>query len=1058
MMSETSYRQLEAICNNARVGLLLLDEQQHCTYMNPAASELTGYTLEEVQGQPLHDIIHHSRPDGSHYPLHECPISHALPQNYQETGEEVFVHKDGHFYDVAFTASPLREGSETVGTVLELRDITKRKRAEASVRQAYSLIESIASGTKDLIAAVDTEYCFLYFNDAYRREYKALWEYDIGIGDSLIGHMARWPEEQSKAEALWRRALDGENFSITMEFGPSSEEQRVYDLRFNPIRNAEGMIVGAAHILRDVTESHEFQEALRESEERYRLIGRATNDVIRDWNLETDRLEWNRTGLSLIGSNSDDSSSTIDAWFSHIHPEDAERVVGGLQEAISQGQESWSAEYRFRKNDGSYGVFLDRCYISRDSSNTPCRVIGSMLDLTERRQAEEALRRSAEADAYRVALSDAIRPLASPVAVQAHAARVLGQHLQVSRAHYTEVSEDGEYGIVYADYHSGLPSVAGSHALSAYRPTIIDELSAGHTLVVNNTADDHRLPATARAQVAALQIGAAVVIPLIKAGRLMAMFSVHNAAPRDWTDTEIALIEETAERTWAAVERAHTEEALRSSEQRFRLLTDGIPHMVWLADNDGRFEFVNKQFTAYTGTDYKPTDAKAFVDTFVYDQDIGVTMSAWREARDSQSAFFVEQRLRSASGTYRWFSARAEPQVDKDSGEVLRWFGTMTDIHDRKVAEETLRQADRQKDEFLAMLAHELRNPLAAVRNVERILRPKLHDDSDAEHCVDILHRQTSTLCELVDDLLDVSRITRGLVELKCEHVSLSGIIDRALESVQTLMDEKQHRVTMVLPRESVPVFGDPVRLEQILVNLLTNAAKYTDAGGQITISLAVQNSQAELRVKDTGIGMTSDVIARVFTLFGQAERGLDRAQGGLGIGLTIAKNLVELHDGTIEASSEGLGKGAEFTVRLPLAEAKATAPAAAPDQPEADSRPKHVLLVEDSPDVAETMVLLLEMLGHTVIVVHDGPAALLKAEATAPDVILLDIGLPGMDGFELARRLRQMPHLQSAVMAALTGYGQPSDRVRAEAAGFDAHFVKPVDFGVLEEFINKTQ
>lgn len=366
-----------------------------------------------------------------------------------------------------------------------------------------------------------------------------------------------------------------------------------------------------------------------------------------------------------------------------------------------------------------------------------------------------------------------------------------------------------------------------------------------------------------------------------------------------------------------------------------------------------------------------------------------------------------------------------------------------------------LRQADRRKDEFLAILAHELRGPLGAIMNTVHLLDRRA-DEPAARRFIDILHRQTAMLRRLVDDLLDVSRITSGLIELKHDRVDLLHIIERALEAVQGLMDAKHHDVSVTLPRRAVEVVGDAVRLEQVLVNLLTNAAKYTDDGGSIALILKTDDGRARLHLRDNGIGMAAEVLERIFELFGQAERGLARSQGGLGIGLTIARNLVEQHGGEIEAVSAGLALGSEFVVTLPLA--PVVEPVAEVElqsvMPEA-VRGKRVLVVDDNVDIAQSLAMLLEGWGHHVVTAHDGHGALAMAKSENPEVILLDIGLPGMDGYEVARRLRADPRMKGKTLAAITGYGQTRDKAMAIEAGFDRHFTKPVDIPELEAFVD---
>jgi signal transduction histidine kinase len=408
---------------------------------------------------------------------------------------------------------------------------------------------------------------------------------------------------------------------------------------------------------------------------------------------------------------------------------------------------------------------------------------------------------------------------------------------------------------------------------------------------------------------------------------------------------------------------------------------------------------------------------------------------------------FVYQPMRDAQGEVEGILAFAFEVTDQV--EARHYVEALT---------EELKREHQLKDEFLAMLAHELRNPLAAAANAVELLAASSPAEPASGRPIDVLRRQTQVLKGLVDDLLDVSRITRGLVELKRETVDLCAIAKHALESVQAQLQAKAHALHVSLPPEPLWVQGDSVRLEQVLVNLLTNAAKYTDRDGRIALSAAVTGDSVQIRVTDNGIGMAPEVLGRIFLLFGQAERGLDRAEGGLGIGLTIAKSLVELHGGRIEAHSEGRGKGSEFTVTLPLAGAPAVSQThEAPGEPREGCR-KRVLVVDDSKDIADTLALLLTDSGHEVAVAYDGPAALAKAEAMQPEVILLDIGLPGMNGYEVAQQLRDNPRTRGTVLAALSGYGQPSDRERTRAAGFDRHFVKPVDLDVLEAFVNDPQ
>ncbi len=372
---------------------------------------------------------------------------------------------------------------------------------------------------------------------------------------------------------------------------------------------------------------------------------------------------------------------------------------------------------------------------------------------------------------------------------------------------------------------------------------------------------------------------------------------------------------------------------------------------------------------------------------------------------------------------------------------------------------EELAAADQRKDEFLAMLAHELRNPLAAISNAGHVLDRKSmagdgQRDPRSHELIAMIGRQIRHLSRLVDDLLDVSRFSRGRIELRKERIELRRAMEGAVETARPIVEQRRHRLTVSLPEEPLWLEADLTRIEQVLANLLHNAAKFTEPGGSIHLTAGREGSEAVLRVCDNGAGISPELLPRVFDLFVQEERSLARSRGGLGIGLTLVRALVERHGGSIEAASEGPGRGSTFTVRLPrmleLAPEPWTEEEARPGSPRpgeaGEAEPARILLVEDNLDAAEALSELLRMWGHEVETAHDGVSALRTARQTLPGIVLLDIGLPGMDGYEVARELRSTPALASTRLIALTGYGQESDRQRSRLAGIDHHLIKPVD------------
>jgi signal transduction histidine kinase/DNA-binding response OmpR family regulator len=373
--------------------------------------------------------------------------------------------------------------------------------------------------------------------------------------------------------------------------------------------------------------------------------------------------------------------------------------------------------------------------------------------------------------------------------------------------------------------------------------------------------------------------------------------------------------------------------------------------------------------------------------------------------------------------------------------------------------------ADRQKNEFLSMLAHELRNPLAPIRNAAQILKVKVPDQPQVRWAREVIDRQLSHLVRLVDDLLDISRITRGKIRLQSESVDVATVVAQAVEASRPIIEQSGHRLEVELPEEPVRLIGDPARLAQVLTNLLNNAAKYTENGGCVWLKAEREGDTAVIRVRDTGIGIPPDMLSAIFDLFTQADRSLDRAQGGLGVGLTLVKNLVEMHEGTVTAHSEGPGRGSEFVVRLPLKLEKGRGGAGekengsishSPPLPFSPSGfiPLRVLLVDDNVDAVESLSVLLHAAGYQLRAAHDGASAIAAALEFQPDVAVLDIGLPVMNGYDVARRLRAHPQTRNAALVAVTGYGREEDRRLAHEAGFDHHLTKPVEFTVLQQLL----
>jgi PAS domain S-box-containing protein len=501
--------------------------------------------------------------------------------------------------------------------------------------------------------------------------------------------------------------------------------------------------------------------------------------------------------------------------------------------------------------------------------------------------------------------------------------------------------------------------------------------------------------------------------------------------------------------------RAHHEAraaALRLSDERFRHMTEAVPSIVWTTAPDGTLTYVNGKWLEYTGLTQEQ-NARGQSELVFHPDDYERCEAQWKRCLREGTGYEVEARHRRHDGVYRWFVTRAVPWKNP-AGTVISWFGITTDIHEQKEMQDRLHEADRRKDEFLATLAHELRNPLAPMRNSLEVVKRAGEHGEPAREARAVMERQLTHLVRLVDDLLDLSRITRGKIDLRKERIDLSVAVKDALETCRPQIEERRHRLTVELPPRPVFVDGDRIRLAQVFTNLLSNACKYTPPGGDIRVRAAAEDGEAVVSVADGGIGIPGEGLPRIFEMFSQAVRSHALTDGGLGIGLFLVRGLVEQHGGRVQARSEGLGLGSEFAVRLPLAPEAAPAPRAVAEPGSRSSVRRRILVADDNKDSADSLATMLSLMGHDTRAAYDGPDAIQEAASYRPDVIVLDVGMPTLDGYETARRIRSEPWSDGVVLVALTGWGQEEDRARARSAGFDFHLTKPANPDALVKLL----
>jgi PAS domain S-box-containing protein len=501
--------------------------------------------------------------------------------------------------------------------------------------------------------------------------------------------------------------------------------------------------------------------------------------------------------------------------------------------------------------------------------------------------------------------------------------------------------------------------------------------------------------------------------------------------------------------------RRDSSEALLASENRVRAVFGQAAVGILIADLGGRLLEINPRLCQILERTCEQLCVMTCEDV-THPDDRSRNQALMRDVAEGKRAeFTVETRYLRNDGAWNWVNMAVTPLRDA-GGRIEQLLGVIEDIHARKTAEEALREADRRKDEFLATLAHELRNPLAPIRNSLHILRLAGPDSGAVEPLHETIERQVNQMVRLVDDLMEVSRISRGKIELRRELIEVAAVVRSAVETSKPLIEQARHQLAISLPVEPLMLDADPVRISQVLANLLNNAAKYTPNGGQIWLTVRKEGSTVALSVRDAGVGIATGMLCKVFDLFAQADRTYDRAQGGLGIGLTLVRSLVDMHGGSVEAKSDGPGHGSEFIVRLPLAVGRLAVHEKQRTHIRCESvAGRRVLVVDDSSDAAESLTMLLQLLGADVQSSTDGVAALEALETYRPAIVLLDIGMPGMDGYEVARRMRQRSVGQEATLIALTGWGQEEDRRKSKEAGFDHHLVKPVDIGALQALLS---
>ncbi|MCA1855251.1 PAS domain S-box protein [Massilia oculi] len=880
----------------------------------------------------------------------------------------------------------------------------------------------------------------LFYNDAYV---------------PLLGNKAQdalgrpfpevWAEVWTALGPYAKRVLAGESF-VFEEFGTIVErhgyrEQAWFTFSYSPVRDEDGVVQGLLCSVIEVSEKVRALARHKEAEERLALSLEASGNIgTWSYDLETaaTHVDERFARLFQVEAALAREGTALVRFTDMIHPEDRPRVLAAIDRAIL-AETLYDIEYRIPQRSGAEVWVNARGKVFADAATGSRRFAGIAVDITDRKRAEGAR-------------------IESERQVQAALRRA-----DESARRLDVLLDAAPVGIVYADPAGRLlvsnafnRRIWGAHPQS----DAVDEYAEWKGWWPPGTArEGQRLLAgdwpIARTLAGEDSAGGVFEIEPFGAPGTRRTILVQAAAIRDADGALVGAVAANMDLT-AQVE---AERAMKDSEAKFRMIANLIPQIVWSADATGLIDYMNTRWSAFTGVPGERVLGNGW-NGVVHPDDLPGLLQRWRHSVASGVPYEAEHRLIHHSGEYRWMLNRGLPSHDA-GGRITRWMGTLTDIHDKKTGEDELRAQARRKDEFLAMLAHELRNPLAPISNAAQLLAMAALDPQRVRQSSEVIIRQVRHMTSLVDDLLDVSRVTRGLVQLERGRVDIKSVLSSAVEQARPLVEARRHTLDLHIGPAPCWVDGDRIRLVQVLANLLNNAAKYTAQGGHIALSVETGAEGVTIAVRDNGIGIDRTMLPHVFDLFTQAERTPDRSQGGLGLGLALVRSLVQLHGGRVAARSDGLGMGSTFTVTLPVAgpapEAVADAVAAAGPVPASTGR-RRILVVDDNVDAALSLAEILRSLGHEVGCAHGSQAALGQAAAAWPDVFILDIGLPDIDGYALARRLRAQAGARTACLIALTGYGQAHDRVLARSAGFDHHFVKPVELEALLEIIGRAR
>ena len=1088
--------------------VIATDTAGQVTFLNAVAESLTGWKQEEAKGRLLEEVFciinEKSRQSVEH------PVAKVLREGriVGLANHTVLIAKDGGEVPIDDSAAPIRDAQGVIsGVVLVFRDITEQKQAEVARAERARLtalradisaalashhdlrpalqqcteaiihhlnlaeVTDVAiariwtlNQTENVLALHASSGCYTHLDGEFSR---------VKVGEFKVGRIAqsRQPllindlqHDPNSGDPHWA-AREG---MVAFAGYPLLVEEQVYGVLALFARTT--LSDGILKDLRPVADSiaqfinrKQVEESLRLSEQRYVLAEQATNDGVWDWNPLTGEDYLSPRWKALLGFAEDELANKEDSFFSRIHPDDVATVTEAVRLHFEE-RLPYEVELRLRCKDDSYRWFLARGEGLRDETGAVVRMVGSITDIAERKKAEAEIRRH----------KDQLTAFFENASMGLHWVDSQGiiQWANQAELELLGYSAEEYIGQPIAKFHADqniigdiLARLLRGEKLHEYEARLKCKDGTERIVSINSSVhwEEGRFIHTQcfTQDITESKKAEAAVRQSEQRARFLAQASADFAEITDVNSTlqKVASIAVPAFADWCAVDLINPDGSLQrlavrhTDPAKVRLAHELMERYPPRPDDPHGISYVVRSGQAEM---MEEIPDELLVQSARDDEHLRIA-----RALGLQSYICVPMQSKGKTlGVLTFVTAESDRRYDRDDLVAAEDLGRRAAIAiENANLYRTLQEADRRKDEFLATLAHELRNPLAPIRTGLHVLKMAQHNPVIAENTRTMMDRQLSHMVRLVDDLLDVSRITRGKMELRKERVELAAVVQNAVEASRPLIDQQDHELIVTLPPVPVYLEADATRLAQVLQNLLNNAAKYSERAGHIWLTAVPEETEIVIRVKDTGIGIPASHLPRIFDMFSQVDTALEKAQGGLGIGLSLVKGLVEMHGGTIAAASEGPGQGSEFVVRLPILVEQKTAPLL-PDQTDEAAQQKgaqyRILVVDDNEDSSGWLATMLEMMGNEVRTAHDGEAGIAAAAQFRPDVILMDIGMPKMNGYEAAHRIRQEPWGKHPFLVALTGWGAEEDRRRTQEAGFNRHLVKPVDPEEIEKLLTE--